>query len=101
MAVQSQNGIRQQAELLAAENRHADPAIERVYWFPDPDEVRLVETTPDVPRSADMDAHPFYFRPAPQDNLYAPSAIVLIRPDEVQQVRLPASWGDWNDAVEL
>lgn len=101
MTVQSQNGIRKQAEFLATENRQADPEIRDVFWFPDHDEVRLVETSPDVPRSSDGQAHPFYFRPAPQDNLSAPSAIVLIRPDEVRQVRLPDGWGEWDDAIQL
>lgn len=101
MAVQPQDGIRDQAELLAAENRKADPMIEGVFWFPDPIEVRLVETTPEVPRSPDKEVHPFYFPATPHDQLPAPSAVALIRPDEVRHVRLPEGWGAWNDAVEL
>jgi len=101
MAGQSPNGIRRQAELLAKENREADPGIDKVFWFPDTNEVRLVETSLEVPRADDGLVHPFYFAPAPQDQLPAPSAIALIRPEEVRQARLPEGWGDWPDAVEL
>ncbi|RJP40529.1 MAG: hypothetical protein C4547_02680 [Phycisphaerales bacterium] len=101
MGGQSENGIRQQAEFPAVENRQADPAIQKVYWFPHAMEVRLVETSPDVPSSEDLTVHPFYFRPAPQDRLPAPSAIALIRPEEAHRTRLPDGWGGWNDAVEL
>jgi hypothetical protein len=101
MAAQVQNGIRRQAEFLASENRQADPAIQSVYWFPDAREVRLVETTAEVPQSDDSTVHPFYFCAAPQDQLPAPSAIALIRPEEVGQARLPDGWGDWQDAEKL
>lgn len=101
MTVQSQDGIRDQAELLARENREADPEIEDVFWFPDAREVRLVETSPVVPRCTDMKIHPFYFRAAPEDDLPAPSAIALIRPDEVRQAELPEGWGSWDDGRKL
>jgi hypothetical protein len=93
--------IREQAELLARENREADPSIEKVYWFPHRDEVRLVETTSEVPASGDNLVHPFYYRPIPDDGLPAPSGIALIRPDEVGRVQLPVEWGEWRHAVEL
>ena len=35
------------------------------------------------------------------DNLPAPSAIAMIRPDEFGKLKLPAGWGNWSDAVEL
>jgi hypothetical protein len=93
--------IEQQAKLLAADNRKAEPDITRVFWFPDDTEVRLVELTDQVPASSDSELHPFYFRPSPTDNLPAPSSIAMIRSDEFGKLNLPAPWGDWTDAVEL
>src|SRR6266508_2541493 len=93
--------IEQQARLLAVDNRQAEPDIARVFWFPDIQEVRLVELTDQVPESLDREVHPFYFRASPDDNLPAPSGIAMIRANEFGKLRLPAGWGDWNDAVEL
>ncbi len=102
MAVQHINpAIEQQARTLAADNRNAEPDITKVFWFPHNQEVRLLELTEQVPQSLDGEVHPFYFRPSPQDNLPAPSAIAMIRASEFGALRLPESWGDWNDAVEL
>jgi hypothetical protein len=102
MAVQHINPvIEQQARLLANDNRRAEPQITRIFWFPDDKEVRLVELIDQVPSSADREVRPFYFRPSPQDNLPAPSAIAMIRPDEYGTSKLPEGWGDWDDATEL
>lgn len=102
MAVQHMNpAIEQQARLLANDNRRAEPQIARIFWFPDDKEVRLVELIDQVPSSADRQVQPFYFRPSPQDNLPAPSAIAMIRPDEYGALKLPEGWGDWDDATEL
>lgn len=101
MTTQSLDEIHQQAKYLAGENKAADPKIQDVYWFPDDSEVRLVETTPEVPSCTDCKVHPFYFQPAPQDDLPAPSGIALIKPDEFGQVALPEGWGAWGDAVKL
>jgi hypothetical protein len=57
--------IREQAELLARENREADPSIQQVFWFPHSQEVRLIETTPEVPLSGDHTVHPSYYRASP------------------------------------
>jgi len=102
MAVQNSNPvIEQQARLLAADNRQAEPDIIRVFWFPADHEVRLVELIDQVPQSLDGELHPFYFRPSAQDNLPAPTAIAMIRVNEFGRLTLPADWGDWSDAVEL
>lgn len=61
----------------------------------------MIEVTEQVPQNLDGEAHPFYFRASPQDNLPAPSAIAMIRADEVGRLRLFADWGDWNDAIDL
>ena len=93
--------VEQQARALASENRKAEPTIQRVYWFPNEEEVWLVGVTPTVPQSEDGAVHPFYFRPDPSHNLPVPSGIALIRPDEFGKLRLPTKWGDWRRAVEL
>jgi hypothetical protein len=102
MAVQPVNAeVQEQARLLVADNRHAQPDIGRIFWFPDEEEVRLVEVTEQIPVSSEGEVIPFYFPPAPRYNISAPSAIAMIRPDEIGKLRLPAGWGDWSDAVEL
>ncbi len=102
MVVQHVNPeIKEQAQLLAADNRQAEPDITRVFWFPDDQEVRLVELTDQVPQTQDGEVHPFYFRASPQDKLPVPSAIAMIRVDEFRKLRLPVDWGNWDDAVEL
>jgi len=90
-----------QAKLLAADNKEAEPEIQRIYWFPDHDEVRLIVLDPSVPKEQDGIVHPFYFRPSPEDGLTAPSAIALIRPEEFGKLRLPHTWGDWSAAIAL
>ena len=90
-----------QARLLAADNRQASPDITRILWFPDDREVRLVEITEEVAANLEEELLPFYFRASPQDNLLLPSAVVMIRPDEVEKFPPPRGWGNWSDAVEL
>jgi hypothetical protein len=92
--------IERQAKLLASDNREAEPQILKIYWFPDDEEVRLIEVLPTIP-IGDGQVHPFFFRASPTDDLPAPSGIALIRPDEVRRAHLPPDWGDWDDAVEL
>jgi hypothetical protein len=93
--------IQEQARLLADDNRKAEPAITTVFWFPDPDEVRLVEVHSGIAATPEGPLHPFFFRESPDDNLPAPSGIVLVRPEEVRQRELPEEWGSWEDGIEL
>jgi len=93
--------VEQQARYLAAENKRNDPDITDVYWFPNEDEVRLVEVNATVPESLEEQIRPFYFRPAPAEQLPAPSGIALIRPNEVRRLRPPAEWGNWDTAVRI
>ena len=93
--------IEQQAKYLAAENRKNDPDITEVYWFPDDDEVRLVEVNDTVPESAELEIRPFYFRPSPTAQLPAPSGIALIRHSEVRRLRPPDDWGSWESAIRI
>jgi len=93
--------VKRQAELLAKENKQSDPAIIKIYWFPDDDEVRLVELHLAIPPSDDGHVHPFFFRPSPSEDLPAPSAVAMIRPNEFGNLQLPTNWGDWSNAVKL
>lgn len=93
--------VERQAKILARENQQAEPDICKIYWFPDEDEVRLVEVHPQVPQSGDGQVHPYFFRPSPADDLPAPSGIALINPAEFGQAQLPPQWGSWDDAIEL
>ena len=97
----SREQVERQAKLLAKENREAEPEISKVLWFPDDNEVRLVELHSAVPSSDDGQVHPYFFRPSPADRLPAPSGVALIKPDEFGHLKLPVDWGDWNSAVEL
>jgi hypothetical protein len=93
--------IERQAKLLARDNRQAEPQIQKIYWFPHEHEVRLVEVLSSIPASGDGRLHPYFFRASAVDNLPAPSGLALIRPDEVDQIELPADWGRWEGKVEL
>jgi hypothetical protein len=90
-----------QARFLAADNRQASPDIKRVLWFPNEREVRLVELSEEVPVCLEKKLFPFYFRASPEDKLPLPTAVVLIRPDEIQKFKPPTGWGSWTDAWEL
>ena len=93
--------VERQAQLLAKDNKLAEPAIQRIFWFPDSEEVRLVELTNEIPVSGDGNLHPYYFRANITENLPVASGIALIRPEEFGKLRLPEKWGQWQSAVEL
>ena len=92
--------IERMARQLARDNRQAEPGITKIYWFPDDEEVRLVEVLPSITPSGET-MQPFYFRPSPADGYPAPSGVALITPDEDHRVALPPDWGTWRDAREL
>ena len=94
-------GIREEARLLARENKRSDPHITRVFWFPDTKEVRLIELDATMPRSPGDTVEPFYFGASTEHHLHHPSGIALIRPEEYRQLLLPSDWGTWDDAEEL
>ena len=99
MCQDANDPVRNQAILLATENKRAEPTIQKVYWIPNPGEVHLVELDPTVACSSSVEA--FYFDPAPADELPMPSGIAIIRPDEFGRIPLPPDWGDWSQAQEL
>lgn len=93
--------IKDQAFELAASNRQSEPNITKIYWFPDKNEIRLLELMSDVPANDGEEIHPFYFKSSPQDGLYASSAIAIIRPEEFKNLTLPENWGVWDQAIEV
>ena len=93
--------VEQEARLPVVSHRQAEPDITKVFWFPDDQEVRLLELTEQVPIALDGEVHPFYFRPSPKDDLPLASAIAMIRAEVFGKLKLPGEWGSWSDAVEL
>lgn len=90
--------IEKQARLLAAANMKADDEIKRVLWFPDAEEIRLIEVNDGVPKSAEKSIAPFYFASCPKVGLTVPSAIAMIRSSEEGSLGLPEGWGEWKEA---
>ena len=102
MSVKPVNPVAEkQARAMAAENRQTSPDITAVLWFPDDQEIRLVELTEDVAVYMDEELVPFYFPASPDDEMPLPTAIAMIRPNERGKIRLPEGWGEWSEAVEL
>jgi len=95
------DNIRKQAEMLAKENIQAEPTIQKILWFPHPQEVRLVELDTNMQPSLSGSVDPFYFGASVAQNLPSPSGIALIRPEEYMKLELPQEWGGWSDAKEL
>ena len=54
-----------------------------------------------VPAAIEGEVLPFYFRPAPQQDLPLPSGVAMIRAAEFGKLKLPPGWGEWADAVEM
>jgi len=95
------NQVEIQARLLAQENKKAEPSIEKIFWFPDNKEIRLIETETTVPKLGSGSVEPFYFDPSPDDKLTVPSGIALIHPNDYGKLTLPDGWCEWTEAKEL
>jgi hypothetical protein len=92
---------RNQAVLLARENKRTDPGITKIYWFPDEHEVRLLELEDGIPAALSGEVEPFYFDPSPEDNCPLPLGIAIIRNNEFGRLKLPEKWGAWESAREI
>ncbi len=86
--------IREAAEKLAAANS-AEETIQRIYWFPDETELRIVVIDDASPTSDDEEVHPFYFQPDGEIKVW--KALSLLHPDEESKINLPNEWGSWAD----
>ena len=91
--------IRETAEYLVKESLEAEPNLIKVYLFPSDKEIRLIEVDATAqPLRDDHEIEPFYFGRNSASGIDYPSAIALIRPEDVEQGQLPQGWGDWNNA---
>lgn len=97
--------VREAAEDLVRVNLEAAPEIIKAYLFPSEEEIRLIYVDPTtMPLRLGDTLAPFYFgaRKDPQQPLdFYTAAIVLIRPEEAENVPLPDKWGQWGDASML
>jgi hypothetical protein len=91
--------IEKQAKILASANKGAEAGIQKVFWFPHPTEIRLVEV--DASTIATIEVEPFYFSADTSVGITSLSAIAIIQPNDVGRAKLPDGWGNWNDAKEL
>lgn len=91
------------SEYVARQHGENDPNIIAIYFFPDRDrnEIRLVESDPTtLPHQNDMAV----FRFAPYSLTLVPFrlAVAVIRPEEVNNLTLPAEWNiSWDQARQI
>jgi len=86
--------VRACAGQLAAEHARQDLELERVFWSPASDEIRLLEVSRAIPFNTNRRILPFRFAPDPPSIPY-PSLIVMVHPDdhkaiEAGNLRLPS-----------
>ncbi len=93
--------IKKQALLLVKEARLADSSIVRFFWFPDAEQVRLLELSSDLLPASGDEVEPVFFRPAPEHGMPALSGVAMIREDEYGSINPPTEWGTWDQAVDL
>lgn len=91
--------IEEVAQKLADYNVEAAPETEAIFFFPHPDEIRLIETDPTT--LSDAEIVPYHFSASPESGIPFRSSIALIRPEEAFHLPLPPEWGAWEDAVKL
>ena len=87
--------VRDVAQYLARAHRERDPRTSVIKLVPAESEVRLVEVSPDAPSTGDV--LPVRFGSSPADEIDYPSVVVLLSPEEWQDVlegrlSLPAGW---------
>lgn len=85
------------AKILARAHRASDPKTKSILQFPDrtAKEIRLVEISEAAPTT--NEAIPFRFNADPSSGVDFPSVVILLSPDEWQQVlsgklALPEDW---------
>ena len=94
-----EESIRDAARKLADYNMEVSPELAGIYLFPSEDTVRLVLLDPVTIPSEEM--VPYYFNAFPQGDVFYPSAIVVIRPEEKSLLAPPPEWGGWETAIQL
>ena len=87
------------AKQLAETNAESEPAMQEILFFPDLEELRIIEV--DSTASPSELIEPFYFQADPDYGIPLPLAIALIRPEERESLTPPEEWGTWHDAVRI
>ncbi len=100
MSKAATNDMESAAKRLAAANADAEPAIQEIYWFPDEDEIRLIEIDETAVPYEDFIA-PFYFPADPEGHIPFRSALAMVTPDDKKRLPPPEGWGAWEDAVRI
>ncbi len=92
--------VHRQALYLAKANCKANRSIKKVYWFPSPKEVRLLEVTEEVGFTDDKAILPLYYREEPQYGLPFSMGVAWVHPAQYRNRKLPKGWR-WADALEI
>ena len=94
----SRQDMKKLALARAKANMGDEPTVSRFFWFPHEDELRLIEVDECCLPSEEV----FAFHFGPGGDVPVPSALALIRAEEVPlQLKLPDGWGTWGDAEEI
>jgi hypothetical protein len=101
MTQEQKKRMRDQARILAMDSKNSDPNVVKVCWFPDENEVHIIEINTNTPATLSGSVEPFYFGPVPEEGITVPSGIAVIKPEEFGNLALPSDWGTWNDCEEL
>lgn len=89
--------LRTEALKLANADAEAEATISKIFWFPHPEQIRLVEVDFEAIPSKDPEIRPFYFQPV--EGVPFPSGVALIPPTEAGRKPLPREWNaDWSKA---
>jgi hypothetical protein len=91
--------MRERAKKLALEIKQMHSSVERIIWFPDSAELRIVEIDTNTIKPPTEEIEPFYFDST--SSLPVPSGIAIIRPEDYRRLHLPKDWGKWEDGQEL
>jgi len=81
---------------LAEAHVDSEPDIKRVLWFPNMNELRLVEVLPGTKESERVKAS--HFGKSVAYGLPVPMAVAKIRPEEEGKIPLPDDWDGWEHA---
>jgi len=90
--------IEDEAKSLAASNAEASPEITEIWWFPDNEEIRLIEVDSTLPGSDEIS--PYCFPPDPIGGVHYRIAIALVKPEE-KALPVPEGWVGWDEAQRV
>ena len=87
---------------IARENFEENPELVGGYFFPHPEEVRIVYVDPTTVLAPDGRVHvyPFTIRLA-EESTDRPFLIAVVHPEDVGKAALPDGWGSWPTSPNL